>query len=80
MGYEKPHPNIFRYVLDKYKGDYSEIWMVGDDISADIRGAESMGIKAILVRGIEKEQIRYYSKDLWGVRDIIFNFNIMGRK
>lgn len=58
IGYEKPNPNIFKYVLDKYKDVYSEIWMVGDSVLVDIRGAELMNIKAILVRAAKKEYMR----------------------
>lgn len=71
IGYEKPNQNIFKYVLDKYKETCSGIWMVGDSILADIRGAQSMGIKAILVRTLKSDDIVYYSEDLYGLKKII---------
>jgi putative hydrolase of the HAD superfamily len=49
IGYEKPHPEAFRYAL-RACGDPEEVWMVGDNVEADVRGAEALGLKAILVR------------------------------
>ncbi len=45
--------------------------MVGDSILADVRGPEYVGIKAVLVRSNTEENVRYYSKDLLGVKEII---------
>lgn len=48
-GYEKPHPEAFargRRAL----GDPDELWMVGDNPTVDVEGAERAGIRAILVR------------------------------
>lgn len=48
-GYEKPNPGAFRHALEVVA--YPErVWMVGDNLVADVQGAESMGIPAILVR------------------------------
>jgi putative hydrolase of the HAD superfamily len=48
-GFEKPHPRAFQSVLAAL-GDPSEVWMIGDSINADVLGAESVGLRAILVR------------------------------
>jgi putative hydrolase of the HAD superfamily len=48
-GYEKPHPQAFRNVLDTLDSP-AAIWMVGDSMKADIAGATSVGIPSILVR------------------------------
>lgn len=48
-GYEKPHPQAFRQVLAAL-GSPSRIWMIGDSTTADIAGAEAVGIPGILVR------------------------------
>ena len=48
-GYEKPHPSAFRNVLDVI-GAADAVWMAGDSVAADVRGAEAVGIPAILVR------------------------------
>ena len=70
VGYEKPNPKIYHYALKKHCG-YKDIWMVGDSILADVRGPEYVGIKAVLVRNKIEENVRYYSKDLLGVKKII---------
>lgn len=49
IGYEKPHPEAFTIGL-RVAGDPDEVWMVGDNLIADVRGAEALGIPAILVR------------------------------
>jgi len=48
-GYEKPHPQAFRQVLASL-GSPARIWMIGDGMTADIAGAEAVGIPGILVR------------------------------
>lgn len=48
-GYEKPHPEAFRIAL-RAVGSPSRRWMVGDNPLADVAGAETLGIPAILVR------------------------------
>ena len=50
IGYEKPHPEAFRIALAGC-GNPAEVWMVGDNPHADVEGAESAGLRAILVRG-----------------------------
>jgi len=49
IGYEKPHPEAFRLVL-RACGSPDRVWMIGDNIEADVRGAEAVGVPAILVR------------------------------
>jgi FMN phosphatase YigB (HAD superfamily) len=48
-GYEKPHPEAFRVALELC-GKPEEVWMVGDNPTADVAGAEAVGIQAVLVR------------------------------
>ena len=48
-GYEKPNPEAFRQMIRKLPKD-STIWMIGDNIEADVIGAEAVGLPAILVR------------------------------
>jgi putative hydrolase of the HAD superfamily len=72
IGYEKPNPEIFRYALRK-AGNPQEVWMVGDNYEADVKGAENVGIKAILVRSNFEEEIKYYGKKLLDIIQIIEN-------
>ena len=62
MGYEKPHPQAFLQALAVF--DYPQtIWMIGDNIEADILGAQAVGIPAILVRQ-EDSRATYMYPDL----------------
>ncbi len=49
LGYEKPYPQAFERALASL-GNPSTVWMIGDNVEADILGAEAVGIPAILVR------------------------------
>lgn len=48
-GYEKPNPKMFAEAIRR-AGTPRTIWMVGDSPTADIAGAEAVGIPSILVR------------------------------
>lgn len=47
-GYEKPHPEAFKIALST-AGNPKFVWMIGDNINADIIGAQNVNIPAILV-------------------------------
>ena len=68
-GYEKPHPRAFDGVFEAVAGAEAA-WMVGDNLAADARAAEAVGLPAILVRG-PKHDTRYHSTDLYGIVDIV---------
>lgn len=70
VGYEKPNSKIFHYGL-KIANYPREVWMVGDSFTADVQGGEGVGIKSILVRSEERSDVKYYSKDLRGVKEFI---------
>jgi len=69
-GYEKPNPEAFRHAL-QVMGNPRDIWMVGDNIDADIHGAESAGIRAILVRNNNEADVIYRAPELRGAASII---------
>ena len=69
VDYEKPNPEIFRLALDM-AGNPAAAWMVGDNVVADVMGAEAAGIRAILVRDRD-ERAKRYSPDLAGVIGIV---------
>jgi putative hydrolase of the HAD superfamily len=56
-GYEKPHPQAYASVLEPLGP--SEVWMVGDNVVADVLGAEALGIPAVLVRRPDPRAARY---------------------
>ena len=56
-GYEKPHAQAFASVLDPLRP--AEAWMIGDNVVADVLGAEALGIPAVLVRRPDSRAARY---------------------
>jgi putative hydrolase of the HAD superfamily len=48
-GFEKPHSQAFLNVLQSMPRN-AAVWMIGDSIEADIKGAEAVGVRAILLR------------------------------
>src|ERR671937_1255861 len=46
----KPSSAYFEAALDAVDADAGMTWMVGDDIEADIGGAQAHGMKTVLVR------------------------------
>ena len=57
-GFEKPHPRAFQAALAALE-DPGELWMIGDNVVADVLGAESAGLRAILVRKPDARAPRY---------------------
>ncbi len=68
-GFEKPHPQAFRQVLE-WALEPEAIWMIGDNYSVDILGAEEQGIPGILVRKTDP-RAKYTCADLSGVAEIV---------
>jgi putative hydrolase of the HAD superfamily len=48
-GYMKPHPSIFRAALELAQVAAADSVMVGDSYSHDVQGAESAGMRGILI-------------------------------
>lgn len=68
-GYEKPNPHAFDGVLKAVSGAEAA-WMIGDNAAADVRGAEAVGLPAILVRN-PRGSARHRCTDLSGVAAIV---------
>jgi putative hydrolase of the HAD superfamily len=49
VGYEKPHPEIFRHALREARVKPEEAMHVGDHLDADVAGAQAAGISAVLI-------------------------------
>jgi FMN phosphatase YigB (HAD superfamily) len=49
VGFEKPHPEIFRYALEQAGVRPEEAIHVGDHIDADVQGAQGVGIFPVLI-------------------------------
>lgn len=71
-GYEKPNPKAFALALE-LAGHPEQVWMIGDNPSADVRGAEAAGIPAILTRQSPNETVKYYAHNLLEAVSIIEN-------
>jgi putative hydrolase of the HAD superfamily len=71
VGYEKPNRKIYEFAL-RCTGNPEKVWMVGDSLVADVIGPKKIGIKGVLVRSQEADGVDYYSKDLLGLKEIIF--------
>lgn len=69
LGYEKPHPEAFRTVLESIDDD-ATVWMVGDSHRADIRGAWAVGLPAVLVRDTHPE-VACACETLWTLEEIL---------
>jgi putative hydrolase of the HAD superfamily len=69
-GYEKPNPQSFRLALSQASNP-EKVWMVGDNVVSDIKGAEDVGITAILVHHPPTEGVKYCAADLQEVVKII---------
>jgi putative hydrolase of the HAD superfamily len=48
-GWTKPHPTIFRAVLEQLGAEPAEAAMVGDSIEDDIEGARALGMRTVLL-------------------------------
>lgn len=47
---DKPDPKIFKYLLNKMDVSENQVLMIGDDIVADIKGANDLGIKTMFLK------------------------------
>ena len=57
-GHEKPHPEAFRKAVARLPPD-AAVWMIGDNMEADVLGAEACGIRSILVRKPDPRASRF---------------------
>ena len=49
FGRPKPHPGIFRHVLEAWGLEPDAVVMIGDTLGADVLGANTVGMRSILV-------------------------------
>jgi len=67
-GKTKPHDSIFRAMLERLDVAADEAAMIGDDVEDDVRGAEAVGMRALLVdRGDRFLEYPGRLTDLWSV-------------
>jgi putative hydrolase of the HAD superfamily len=49
IGFEKPHPRIFEWALERAAVPASTVVHVGDHVGADVEGARAVGIDGVLI-------------------------------
>ncbi len=49
IGFDKPHPEIFRWALEQAHAEPNEVIHVGDHLDADVQGALATGIEPVLI-------------------------------
>lgn len=55
IGYMKPHPRIYQYALERLGLEPQEVAMVGDNLRADVEGAQTLGMVAVWRRPLLDE-------------------------
>ena len=58
IGYEKPHPRIFEWALERAGVPARSVIHVGDHVGADVEGARGVGIAPVLI-----DRTGYYAAD-----------------
>lgn len=58
FGLAKPHPSMFRHVLERLGVPPSKAWYVGDKPHRDVRGAHGVGMTAVLVDSPHADRIQ----------------------
>ncbi len=54
LSHQKPHPEIFRYMLQKIQARAEECLMIGDSLRADIAGAQAVGMDSVWYKDTEE--------------------------
>ena len=63
VGYRKPHPYFFNYLINKYHLNISTTYMIGNDYNKDILGALNVGLKACFFNSdnVFIQNVNYYT-------------------
>lgn len=67
IGYSKPDKRVYDYALEKTNAQATNAIMIGDDINADILGAEAAGITGIL---FDEDARKKYDSRMHRVKDL----------
>lgn len=73
IGINKPDPRIFEHALQNGQALREQAVMIGDNIDADVRGAQNAGIEAIFFNPLEVEKpgdVNYMIKDLKELQEL----------
>jgi putative hydrolase of the HAD superfamily len=58
LGYRKPHPRVFLALLDQLGTSGEQTIFVGDNLEADIQGAQHMGIQPVWMTYVQSQKAR----------------------
>lgn len=70
VGYDKPNIEIFKHAIE-LAGNPSKMAMIGDNIEADVHGAKTAGMKAILIHTEPDDSVEHYAKTISEVEAIL---------
>lgn len=75
VGYAKPNKRIYEIALNRLNIRSKDAWMIGDSVTADVKGAQNAGLNAILLdRGGNTYKSDFpVVRDLTKIRKIIEN-------
>lgn len=74
VGVNKPNRLIFEHALDKAKATKNESIMIGDSLEADIRGAQSFGMKAIFFNPLRVEKPEDVEWQIHTLEELLHHF------
>ncbi|MCS7005341.1 MAG: YjjG family noncanonical pyrimidine nucleotidase [Cytophagales bacterium] len=69
-GYKKPDPQIFYFALSRAKTTPQASWMIGDDLLADILGAQNVGMNTIFYNPLRHKHNLRPSVEITSLREI----------
>jgi FMN phosphatase YigB (HAD superfamily) len=58
VGFQKPYPEFFQFILEDLNLPVDKAIMVGDNVETDVQGALANGLKAIWFNEISTEEIK----------------------
>ncbi len=61
LGYRKPHPRVFQTLVEKFGKKASEIMYIGDDPTADVKGAERAGLIPVWTTIVQDQNLKSIS-------------------
>jgi HAD superfamily hydrolase (TIGR01549 family) len=59
LGYRKPHPTVFRSLLEALEVSQRQLLFVGDDLEADIAGAQDAGIQPVWTTYVRDHNVTF---------------------
>ena len=74
VGYNKPHPSVFQYAIDKAQAKVDESIMIGDSLEADIYGAKNFGMQAIFFNPLRKEKPEDVDWQIHHLEELLLHF------